>query len=272
MMAILRSALAEANRELRALERKVGVGAAVRSDQLRASKQAIFRTMADLGRSAGDLVRARRYDAAAAAVDAMSIYDRVLFTTVGREAEYSLIERGLKAYARNAVDLGAMRNGTSAIQLSRNVYEAEALSTGQLDRLLDGLVARGSSAREIARAVAGYIDPDVPGGVSYSAMRLGRTELNNAFHASQAQVMSMQPWVLATQWNLSGSHPKPDECDDYASNTSYNGKAGQYSTGAVPSNPHPMCLCFLTPVLMDLNTFGDMLEAGDFGSFIDSIS
>lgn len=272
VLLILRDALASANRELRKLERKVGVGAAVRSDQLRATKQAIYRVMADLWRNTGDLVRARRYEAAAAGVESQSIYDEVLFRAVGHEAEFELLVEGLKAYARNAIDLGINRLSTSAIELSRNVYQAEALSTGQLDRLLNGMLSRGSSAREIARAVRGYIDPAVPGGVSYSAMRLGRTELNNAFHATQAQVMGISPWVEATQWNLSGSHPQPDECDDYASSTEFNGKSGQFDSASIPANPHPMCLCFLTPVLMSVSAFGDALAGGVFDNFMASFS
>lgn len=272
ILAVLRSALVEANRELRRLERKVGVSAIVRSDQLRASKQAIFRLMADIWRDTGDIVRARRYDAAAAGVDSQTIYDKVLFTAAGREAEYELLVQGLKAYARNALDLGVARLTTSAIKLSRNVYEAQALATGQIEELLNGLLARGSSAREIARAVAGYISPDVRGGVSYAAMRLGRTELNNAFHATQANIMSISPWVDATQWNLSGSHPQPDECDDFASDTGFNGKAGQYDTGSVPANPHPMCLCFLTPVLMSVDSFATALQGGAFDNFMAAIS
>ena len=272
VLAILRDALASANREMRRLQNRVGVGAAVRSDQLAASKQAIFRLMADIWRSTGDLVRARRYDAAAAAVESQGIYDAVLFAAVGHEAEFELLVEGLKAFARNAIDLGVNRLTTSAIELSQNVYRAEALSTGQLDRMLNAMLARGSSAREIARAVRGYIDPAVPGGVSYSAMRLGRTELNNAFHAMQAQVMAISPWVEATQWNLSGSHVMPDECDDYASNTDFNGKEGQYDSTTIPANPHPMCLCFLTPVLMSVSAFGDALGSGAFDNFMASIS
>lgn len=267
LVVLLRDALVSVNKELRRLQNKVGVGAAVRADQLAQAKAAIFREMAAVWRRTGDLVRAGRYEAAAAGVESVGIYDRVLFTAAGAAAEFDLLQAGLKAYARNAIDLGQVRLTTSAVELSRNVYDAEALSSGQLDRLLNALLARGASAREIAREVAGWIDPDVPGGVSYAAMRLGRTELNNAFHASQAMTMSMEPWVKATQWNLSGSHPKPDECDDYASDTTFNGAPGQYETNAVPANPHPHCLCFLTPVLMTQDSFMQSLNNGDFDSF-----
>lgn len=272
MMALLRDALHSANRELRALERRTGVGAEVRADQLRMAKSAIFRHLARLWRNTGDLVKARRYDAAAAGVDSVGVYDKVLFQAAGKKAEYDLLVKGLKSYAANAIDLGSMRLSTSAITLSRNVYEAEALSTGQLDRLLNGLLARGSSAREVAKAVRGFISPATPGGVSYAAMRLGRTELNNAFHAVQANVMAMSPWIEATQWNLSSSHPKPDECDDYAVDSSFNGKPGQYNTNEIPGNPHPQCLCFLTPVLMEQSAFMDALNNGAFDSFTTKFS
>lgn len=269
MLAMLRSSLADITKTMAALQRKVGPGAIVRSDQLAAARQAILQQMAEIWTKSGDFIKANRALAAAAGVDSVSLYDSLLFDAAEKAgilsaSQYDLFVDGMKAYASNAIDIGQARLTTSAIQLSSNVYKAQALSTGQLDDLLNAMLTRGTSAREIASAVKGFVNPDVPGGVSYSALRLGRTELNNAFHAAQAITMDSQPWVNAVEWNLSGSHPLPDECDNYASDTSYNGEAGQYATGAVPGNPHPLCLCFLTPVLQSTESFLQSLNSGAY--------
>ena len=56
------------------------------------------------------------------------------------------------------------------------------------------------------------------------------------------------PWVDGVKWNLSASHPKPDICDDWATQDSDGLGAGCYLPRNAPVD-HPNGLCFLTDVL-----------------------
>lgn len=270
IITILQNALDNVESTMKQLEGRVGIGARVRYDQLAQSRLEILQTLRDVWTAVGNTMTAARYDAAAAGVESIGIYDKMLFRAVGRGRTYDELTAVFTQWAKNSIDLGITRQVASKIQLSANVYRAQALSSGQIDETLTSMLTRGTSAKEIADAVIDFIDPEVSGGVSYSALRLGRTELNNAFHATQNAVMGLEPWVIATQWNLSGSHPRPDTCDDYADDAGYNGNPGQYESGSAPASPHPMCLCFLTPVLMNESNFMNALNSGAFDGVFDS--
>lgn len=266
MIKVLKSAQREVERALaKSLAGRQGIGAQVRQDQFRAARSAILREQADMWRKLGKTVVAGRYDAAAAAADSMHIYDRMLFSAVGQGRTADMLLEGMKQFAKSAIDLGQTRLVASRIELSHNVYRTQALSNGLVDRLVQDMITRGTSARELASAVGRFVNPDTPGGASYAAMRLGRTELNNAFHASQVLIADKEPWVDKVQWNLSSSHPKPDKCDDYAHHKLYDPRD-------VPPKPHPQCLCFVTPETVPVDDFIASLTAGKYDNYIKTMS
>jgi hypothetical protein len=111
--------------------------------------------------------------------------------------------------------------------------------------------------------VRGSIRPDTPGGVGYAAKRLGRTEVNNAFHAQAINDVREKPWVNAVKWNLSKVHvPKPgDKCELYD---------GQiFGKDEVPNKPHPQCMCYITPELEPWDSVEANIIAGLYDSYID---
>jgi hypothetical protein len=128
------------------------------------------------------------------------------------------------------------------------------------------------SAKEIAKQVFRFIDPETPGGASYAALRLGRTELNNAFHTNSIKQAQAMPWVEGVKWNLSGSHPRPDECNEYAEDTHYRGgDGGVFLPQDVPPKPHPNCLCFTTTETQSDEDFIASYRAGDYNDYFASI-
>lgn len=133
-------------------------------------------------------------------------------------------------------------------QLSDRVYRNAALFSGKIERIIRSNVIRGTSARELAGEVRSLIDPRTRGGVSYAATRLGRTELNAAFHRQQV-VEADREWVRGVRWNLSRSHPGKDACDALAKHDDGLG-AGVWEKRSVPDKPHPQCMCYLTYDLM----------------------
>lgn len=108
------------------------------------------------------------------------------------------------------------------------------------------------------------IDPSTPGGVSYAAKRLGRTELNNAFHTTQQASAEVNPFVMALRWNLSLSHKKPDRCDELADGHSRGKTSGIYLPSDLPRKPHPQCLCYTTNEMMDEDEFLNLVSNPDY--------
>jgi hypothetical protein len=144
------------------------------------------------------------------------------------------------------------------------VYRQRALHDGKIEDLIrEGLIAN-LSAKELSQTVYKYVSPTTPGGASYAAMRLARTEINNAFHERQLQG-STRPGVKAVKWNLSGSHKVPDKCNQYADH----GGNGHWAVGNVPDKPHPQCFCYLTYITQSPEQFRRALASGDLDAEID---
>lgn len=271
MYAVLRRSVAATDAQLKLIVGK-NIGAVIRREQLLAAQIVMHEQIAAIMERAGLLIRAGEARAAAAAIETFVAYDRVLFTATGASDAYlNAYLRSAKATAASGIEAAKQRMlGTSYIPLSQQVYNTQQLAAGQVDRFIETALARGLTAREFALEVAKFIRPDVRGGVSYAAMRLGRTEINNAFHAKQAEKARETPWTEAVQWNLSGSHPKPDECNEYAEKSHFkNGPPGYWLPADIPHKPHPHCLCFTTPVTVDEDEFLDQFFAGAYDPFID---
>lgn len=268
MLEAMASDLLDAQHDLqsrltRLAARNGGVGAQVRASQLSQIDKALSTTLRALWKELdGDIVVGGQ-DVADAASSLQVMTDKALFASAGVPLPDELV-RAEQAYARNVVEhyWSRMENGVS---LSRQVYTTEAMSKKWVDRAVNRVILQGGSWRDIANAVKPFIDPATPGGVSYAAKRLGRTELNNAFHRTAIRLGEANPWVSGQRWNLSGRHPKADECDTLANRTvSRSAGRGVYPADEVPGKPHPQCLCYLTAVTVSEEEFFDRLMAGDY--------
>lgn len=153
------------------------------------------------------------------------------------------------------------------IRLSDQVYKTQALSQGWIDKAVNRGIGLQKSAREIAKDVRHLIRPDTPGGVSYAARRLARTEINNAFHGTTIRQGLAHPWVEGFQWNLSASHPRPDDCDDFAEHDEGLGR-GIWAADEVPAKPHPQCLCYLVTVSVRPKDFNSALLSGQYDPWL----
>lgn len=261
--------LKSAEKHLAQLAGRSGIGAAIRRDQLRGNIAAIKNEVIATHRRILMVLFSSRGDAASAAVKAMAIYETSFFRMAGAGAEFDSFLSGLDAGVRAGVDTLRTRLSTSRIELSRNVYRSAALANGKVDSIVNSALVRGASAKELAADIRAFILPDASGGITYAAMRLGRTELNNAFHAQTAALCDDAPWIQAAKWNLSSSHPKPDNCDAYAGSSHFSGgKAGEYKTDEVPQKPHPHCFCFITPVMVEEEDFIRNLNAGAYRAYM----
>jgi hypothetical protein len=241
----------------------IGIGGDVRKAQLVVTLAAIKRAQHSMWTGpVRDTIVTGVDDAQKAAESAIETMTRVAYASLSDAAAEALV-RGLRLSAEAGLKAESARK---IRELSSRVYHQAALHEGKVEQLIrEGLIA-GLSARELAATVHSYISPTTPGGSSYAAMRLARTEINNAFHERQLQG-AKRPGVTAVKWNLSGSHRVPDLCNVYASH----GKgSGEWMVDAVPDKPHPQCFCYLTYITASPEEFQKRLAAGSFDDEIDA--
>jgi hypothetical protein len=256
----LEASARDIQRRLRLLKIQEGIGAQVRAAQLRVTLAAINNELTDMWHPGVlDIVVRGSKSAAMAAEVAIETLSRVTYASLP-DAAAEALTKGLRASAQAGIDTLYKRVPR---RLSNLVWNDAALSRGAVDDLIRRGLAQGLSAKELSQTVYRFVSPTAPGGVSYSAQRLARTEINNAFHQQQIALADM-PGVEGVKWNLSGSHPRPDQCNDYAEGDHDGMGAGVFATDNVPNKPHPNCFCYLTYVTMDAKQFVSALSKGKF--------
>lgn len=265
--AMLRDGAEEIERLLPKLLEKHTTGATVKAAQL----QLVLRELR-VAQSAlwGDLGRSLRSGVGAAALAAGSNAEGVLAQTFAKHGVPvpPALRAGWIQQAKAGIDaiLAKSKNG---IPLSRAVYKAQALATGQVDRKIKQGLLLGNNAKTIAKSVKDLILPNVAGGVSYAAHRLARTEINHAYQTTQADRYEHEPWTKAMRWNLSKSHPKPDVCNVNAGAPGPEGP-GTYAFGHKPDS-HPNCMCYQTPVQVSPDDFVEAFLAGEYNTYVDEL-
>jgi hypothetical protein len=240
-------------------ERLVASASNLRAAQLRlaASNKATWSAV-------GEVVQNGIGDGVFSALEYQSLFDERMFTRARIPSGYWAASQLATAQAGMEALISRKENG---ITLSQRVWrDSQTAQRGLNDAINVGLKL-GKTPAEIARDVKKYLNPNVPGGASYAAMRLGRSETLNAYHATSVRKYKETPWIEKVRWNLSGSHPRPDECNEYAEGG--NLKNGLWSPDQVPAKPHPNCLCYVEPVSMDLDTYAKKFQAGEFDDYID---
>lgn len=260
---ILREAAADAEKAVRALGDRPGIGAAVRKAQLIGAQGAITRVLATLWREVGQLVRSGRTEAQAEALSMSFDWDEVLLARIADAKKRQAMREYLLSSADRNVEAMIKRVFQTSRPLSNQVYRSQALSKGWIERAINSALARGASVDELAKIAKDFIRPETAGGAAFAARRLARTEINNAYHAQTIDAQQGKPWVTGMKWNLSKSHRRTDICDVYA-------RQGVFPMGQVPAKPHPQDLCYVTPETLSPEEFDKMYLAGGFKGWIDS--
>lgn len=238
-----------------------------RSGSVRAAQLGVAAQQREMWSNVENYARVNIGDGADAASESAAYLTEVMMGKNGLAAEG--YRHAVLAQGRAGIE-GIISRGTNGIPLSQTVYNTSVKTGATLDRTINAMILNGASAREIATRVSGFINPDTPGGVSYAAMRLGRSELNNAFHTTSVRLANVNPMVEAMQWNLSGSHPKADACDAYAHDVHMRrGDPGVFAKDEVPNKPHPQCFCYVTPVTLSDEEFVRAFNKGKYDSYID---
>lgn len=231
----------------------------VRLGQLRSALVEIRREQIRLFQGVGELARAGQIAASITAVEQLGDVMKVITSSLPRAAAKEMIDSVLATSRAGIKNLYAR----TPRELSTRLYDNALLTSGKIEDIIRAGIGSGLSARELAKDVRKFVSPMVPGGASYVSMRLARTEINNAFHNQQIASMDA-PGVLGAKWNLSGSHPRPDECNRLAQTDQYRMGVGVFPAGKVPGKPHPQCLCYLTMVTMEPDDFASAIRSGKF--------
>lgn len=234
----------------------------------RVAQNAVSATYSDIYR----MLQTGRIDAAALGAQ-LTDDEWAAFRAAGLDDEaIDVLANAARYEAAAGAEAAARRvSGQTKVPLSQQVYRTTQLSKGAVDKAINAALAQGMSASQLAKMVRDMIRPDVPGGVSYAAKRLGRTELNNAFHESAKARMASTPWTEAVRWHLSGSHSTPDICNEYANNDNEGLGEGLWPPGKVPAKPHPQCLCYVTAELPSDAKFVQNMRNGDYDPYLDDI-
>jgi hypothetical protein len=239
-----------------------GVGAMARRAMYIQRQQQIYQVLAETWR--GKVPTAITQGLSTSTQMAVNAQRRMLYLLSKATPEYAAILRDSMLHSAAATFADMRSRVLNGVNLSPSVYRNEALSRGTIDRIVNNGIALGQSAREIADAVVGYINPSTPGGAKYAAQRLGRTELNNAFRTTSAMTYAESPYVTGVQWTLSGSHPGDDDCDALAEIDEYGLGDGVFPSDEVPDSPHPNCFCYLVPITPTQEEFQEQLLNGEY--------
>ena len=237
----------------------------IRRQQLALAHKQVKRTIRETFGDVRNLIKNGRQDAAVAAVNAHLFDERgVLARLFKSPADRQNYADSLRATAARNIEAVATRVLQTEIPLSERVWKTRALANGQVSRAINNGLAKGDSWLNIAESVKHLVRPDTPGGISYAAKRLGRTEINNAFHAQSIHDAQQSPWMDQMRWRLSKVHVTDpgDECEEYA-------EQEFFPKEGVPVKPHPNCRCYVIPALLDYDQFETNLLLGQYDSYID---
>jgi hypothetical protein len=265
MSILLKESATEASTRIQFEMARGSWSSAVRAEQLKIARTSLSAVSTELWSGTGRITVAGMYQQAQLATDQAIDLDFFLGMPSTAITQYA---RQIHFDASQAVESIISRR-TNGYTLAERIYANGKVSTAQVGRIVEKSLAQQDSAKELAKKVKGFYSPDVPGGASYAAQRLARTEINNAHHHTTIRLSQDRPWVVGFKWNLSKSHPKPDPCDALAVHDEGFGP-GVFSKKNAPDRPHPQCLCYLTHLQEDEDAFIDKIATGEYDPWLES--
>lgn len=148
------------------------------------------------------------------------------------------------------------RTFQDGLNLSQRLYNLDKAARTELQEIVAKGIATGQSARDMAKALTPTLEQSGVDNVRYKAMRIARTEINQAYReghivSATDQAGNLHPWISAIGWRLSPAHPRTDICDIWASDDSDGLGDGNYESSNVPPG-HPNCMCFTVSILASM--------------------
>ena len=159
---------------------------------------------------------------------------------------------------RQTADLLAQRYDVDGLRISSSIWAQSQVS--EIENVVLSGIARGQSARDMSNQLSQFMLGGGTGmgtSVRAKAMRLARTEINNAYWESARRASIESPVVKGIRWELSARHPKYDVCDLLANENLFGLGAGVYPAEYLPAKPHPNCLCYQIDILRDVDEWDE---------------
>jgi hypothetical protein len=141
-----------------------------------------------------------------------------------------------------AIIKNGMAEGKSAWQIGKEIEKYIAI-----DRRTKWTSPYRILRREKGFPITAPYDGGVrAGSVDYNALRIARTEMINNYRWSKIDATKGRDFVVGWKWSLSNAHPKPDECDTWATHDEGLGEGVYSDAKDISSLGHPNCLCNVT--------------------------
>lgn len=264
--AVLVQGSKDADKAISELAKSTTFSSGVRTTQIKLAKAEIQSLLNGVFKDVSPIIKDGQSSTAVAAANALTETDRqFLVAALSSTNDVDAFIKSQRQSASLGVANSISRVTGSDIPLSARVYRTEKLANRWVQNQVNSAIIRGDSAKDIAKIVKTSIKPTAPGGVSYAALRLGRTELNNAFHCTAITLAENRPWIQGMDWRLSHVHvfdpARPEICEKYSRQI--------WEMGHVPAKPHPQCRCYVTPRLEPFESFLTSLTTGHYTDWIE---
>lgn len=163
------------------------------------------------------------------------------------------VQVGFGLVSEHAVNAIYQRVFSDGLTLSDRLWRLDSETRRAIEDRVIGAVADGTSARDLARDIRGYLTEAGQQNARGNSMRLARTEIAHAYREGHVQAVTtesgeLKPFVHALGFRLSASHPEPDICDEWASQDIDGLGPGNYLPENVPVD-HPHGMCFTVTIL-----------------------
>jgi hypothetical protein len=173
----------------------------------------------------------------------------------GQLSNGTVIDVDFSQVALDAVDNVMKRVYRDGLSLSGRIWNLSNGGQQELENRLLNALLTGQSAQDLSESLKHFLTESGKENLRYNAMRLARTEINNAYREASIQAATdpetgkLHPWLAGIRWSLSASHTQIDICDVWASDDTGLG-SGIYAPDDIPPG-HPHCMCWTADVLRD---------------------
>ena len=188
--------------------------------------------------------------------------------------------RGLARAVRDKVWNLRWKDGYT---LSDRIWNLHDIANKNLKSMIQQGVNQGKSAVDIAKEIEKYLEVSGPawttgikpsvtgkGSVKYNALRLARSETQNAYRRAQKLSAQESDIVKGIKWTLSSNHPVyppsyeyegyNEICNYLAEHNHQDLGAGVFKPDDIPITPHPQCMCHWLDVLYEGDKFINILK------------
>lgn len=178
-------------------------------------------------------------------------------------------KRYRKYYQTNSDALRAFQRRTEyGMNLSAKLWNQSDGYVRELEHAISAGIEKGMSAVTLSKRISKYL-VDFPSlradygerygkavecqDCEYRSVRLARSEINMAYRTAEQQRWNQFDFIIGYEVKMSGSHPRPDICDQLA---------GKYPKDFAFTGWHPNCMCYCVPIIMSEDDYWRMRERG----------